>query len=279
MSPQELHASAEAAGAAAEHGSSPGEIMEHLIHHVYDKKIVDISWHPFGLEWLDLSITKHTLMIWLAGALIFVLFRGLYVAQKKRGTRGKFVNLMEPLVLFVRDEMVYPLMGPKNGRKYLPLFLTQFFLILFCNLLGMIPYMAAATGNLAVTGALALTTTFTIFAMGMVEQGPIKFWKHMVPGGVPKALIPLLFPIEVLGIFIKSSALMIRLFANMVAGHIVILTFIGMIFIFHSYFVAIPAIAFALFIDCLELLVAFLQAYIFTMLSVIFVGMAINPEH
>ncbi|MEA2062535.1 MAG: F0F1 ATP synthase subunit A [Gemmatimonadota bacterium] len=275
---------AEAAGHAAEHlqYGDPGYasyVTDHLVAHLYDHTLIRIDWHPFGLQWLDLSITKLTLMIWIAGAAIFLLFRTLAVKQTKRGTSGRYVNFFEPFVLYVRNEMVFSLIGEKYGRKYLPLFLTQFFFILACNLLGMIPFMATATGNLAVCASLAFTTLVTIFVMGMIEQGPVAFWKHLVPPGMPVMLLPILFPIELLGIFIKSFALMIRLFANMVAGHIVILSFIGMIFIFHSYFVALPAIAFALFINLLELFVAFLQAFIFTLLSIIFVGMAINPEH
>ena len=278
---QTTHAVGENAAEAAvhaEHGSS-SEIMQHLIEHVYDYPLIKIDWHPFGWTWLDLSITKLTVMMWIAGTVIFLLFRALAAIQKTKGTRSKYVNFFEPFVLYVRSEMVYSLMGEKTGRRYLPLFLTQFFFILGCNLLGMIPFMATATSNLAVCAALAGTTMFTIFVMGMIEQGPLNFWKHLVPSGMPVVLIPLLFPIELMGIFIKSFALMIRLFANMVAGHIVILTFIGMIFIFHSYLVALPAIAFALFISLLELFVAFLQAYIFTLLSIIFVNMAIHPEH
>ena len=274
---QTAHAVGENAAEAAAHAGhgSPGEIMQYLIEHVYDHPLIKIDWHPFGWTWLDLSITKLTVMMWVAGAVIFLLFRALAAAQKTKGIRGRYVNFLEPFVLYVRNEMVYPLMGEKTGRRYLPLFLTHLYLILCFKL----PFMATATSNLAVCGALAGTTTLTIFVMGMIEQGPLNFWKHMVPSGIPVLLIPLLFPIELMGIFIKSFALMIRLFANMVAGHIVILTFIGMIFIFNSYLVALPAIAFALFISLLELFVAFLQAYIFTMLSIIFVNMAIHPEH
>jgi F-type H+-transporting ATPase subunit a len=275
---------AQTAGHAAEHlqFGDPGYasyVTDHLVAHLFDHTLIQIDWHPFGWTWLDLSITKLTLMMWIAGAAIFILFRSLAVKQRTAGTSGRYLNFFEPFVLYVRNEMVFPLMGEKYGRKYLPLFLTQFFFILGCNLLGMIPFMATATGNLAVCAALACTTMLTIFVMGMIEQGPVAFWKHLVPPGMPVMLLPILFPIEVLGIFIKSFALMIRLFANMVAGHIVILSFIGMIFIFNSFFVALPAIGFALFINILELFVAFLQAFIFTMLSIIFVGMAINPEH
>jgi len=274
-------AAVEHAAGAAEHAAqmTPGEIMQYLIEHVYDTVLIKIDWHPFGWTWLDLSITKLTVMTWIVAAVIFLLFRALVVKQRTRGMSGRYVNFFEPFVLYVRNEMVYPVMGEKNGRKYLPLFLTQFFFILGCNLLGMIPFMATATGNLAVCAALAGTTLFTIFVMGMIEQGPLTFWKHMVPPGMPVLLIPLLFPIEVMGVFIKCFALTIRLFANMVAGHIVILTFIGMIFIFHSYVVALPAIVFALFISLLELFVAFLQAFIFTLLSIVFINMAIHPEH
>ncbi|MEA1997672.1 MAG: F0F1 ATP synthase subunit A [Gemmatimonadota bacterium] len=281
-----LYAATEGAHAAAEHGAHQAEsghdaaaIMQHLIEHVYDYPVVHIGWHPFGLEWLDLSITKLTIMMWISAALIFILFRALAASQRKKQTSGRYINFLEPFVLYVRDEMVYPIMGDKFGRKYLPFFLTQFFFILFANLLGMIPGMATATGNLAVCATLACTTLFAILVMGMVEQGLFTFWKNLVPPGMPVWLIPLLFPIEVISIFIKCFALTIRLFANMTAGHIVILTFIGLIFIFHSYLVAVPSIGFALFIYVLELFVAFLQAFIFTTLSIIFINMAIHPEH
>ncbi|HUU28096.1 MAG TPA: F0F1 ATP synthase subunit A [archaeon] len=270
---------AEAGEHAAAAGHDAGEIMHHLIEHVYDHPVLHIGWHPFGWEWLDLSITKLTLMMWIAAALIFILFRLLAAGQQKKGARGRYVNFLEPFVIYVRDQMVYPTMGPKLGRKYLPFFLTQFFFILFANLLGMIPMMSAATGNIAVCGSLAFTTLAAIIVMGMVEQGLFTFWKNLVPSGMPVWLIPLLFPIEVVSIFIKCFALTIRLFANMTAGHIVILTFIGLIFIFQSYFVAVPSISFALFIYMLEIFVAFLQAFIFTMLSIIFVHMAVHPEH
>ena len=272
------HAAAEAGGH-AEAGHDAGETMMHLIEHVYDHVVIPIEWHPFGWEWLDLSITKLTLMLWLAAVLIFILFRSLAGLQAKKGMSGRYLNFLEPFVIYVRDQMVYPIMGNKLGRKYLPLFLTQFFFILFCNLLGLVPGLATATGNLAVCGTFAFTTLFTIIVMGMVEQGPLTYWKTLVPSGMPWPIIPILFPLELIGIVIKCFALTIRLFANMIAGHIVILSFLGLIFIFHTYFVALPAIAFSLFIYVLELFVGFLQAFIFTLLSIIFIGMAVHPEH
>ena len=285
------HAAAEAAGHGEEAVHGAGEIMKHLLEHGFDTYVFKIDWRPFGLEWLDLSITKVTLNMWIAAALIFIFFRLLVKKQTGENRSGRFLNFLEPFVIYVRSEMVFPIMGEHNGRRYLPLFLTQFFFILFCNLLGLIPVphfgvagvefpgLATATANMAVCTGLSLITLFTIFGMGMVEQGPFKFWKNMVPQGIPLPLLPLLFPIEVLGIFIKCFALTIRLFANMVAGHTVIFTFIGMIFIFHTLWVAPASIAFALFIYVLELFVAFLQAFVFTLLSVIFINMAIHPEH
>ncbi len=283
----------------AAHGAAPageaahgaGEIMRELIEHTFDTYVLKIDWRPFGLQWLDLSITRAVFNMWIAAALIFILFRILSSKQSGGNLRGRYLNFLEPFVIYVRSQMVYPIMGESNGRRYLPFFLTQFFFVLFCNLMGLIPIphfgiggiefpgLATATSNMAVCAALSGITLLTIFFMGMLEQGPLKFWKNLVPSGVPVALIPLLFPIEVIGIFIKGFALTIRLFANMTAGHIVIYTFIGLIFIFHSLFVAPASIAFALFIYMLELFVAFLQAFIFTLLSIIFINMAIHPEH
>lgn len=285
------HGAAQAAGHGKEAVQSASEIMKDLLEHGYDTYVLKIDWRPFGLEWLDLSITKVTVNIWIAAALVFIFFRLLVKKQAGDNRQGRYLNFLEPFVLYVRDEMVYPNMGKENGRRYLPLFLTQFFFILFCNLLGLIPIphfgvagiefpgLATATANVSVCAALSGITLMTILGMGMIEQGPFKFWKSLVPSGIPAPLIPLLFPIEVIGIFIKCFALTIRLFANMTAGHIVILSFFGLIFIFHSYIVAPISIAFVLFIYVLELFVAFLQAFVFTLLSIIFVNMAINPEH
>jgi F-type H+-transporting ATPase subunit a len=285
------HSTTEAAAHGEEAAHGAGEIMRHLIEHGYDTYVLKIDWRPFGLEWLDLSITKVTVNMWIAAALIFFLFRMLSKKQAGGNISGRYLNFLEPFVIYVRNQMVYPVMGESNGKRYLPFFLTQFFFVLFCNLLGLIPIphfgigavhfpgLATATANMGVCAALSAITLMTILGMGMVEQGPIKFWKSLIPSGIPAPLIPLLFPIEVIGIFIKCFALTIRLFANMTAGHIVIFTFIGLIFIFHSLVAAPFAVGFALFIYVLELFVAFLQAFIFTLLSVLFINMAIHPEH
>jgi F-type H+-transporting ATPase subunit a len=194
--------------------------------------------------------------------------------------RGLFQNLFETLVMFVRDEIVRPNLGPKSDR-YLPYLLTAFFFILTCNLLGLVPFGATATSNIMVTAVLA-TFTFVLTQLG----GTRDYWKHILwPPGVPTFVKPILIPVEILGLFTKPFALAVRLFANMTAGHLVILSLIGLIFAFNNLFgpsagygVAPVSVAFSLFIYLLELLVAFIQAYVFTMLSALFIGMAVT-EH
>jgi F-type H+-transporting ATPase subunit a len=191
--------------------------------------------------------------------------------------------MIEIIVLFLRDEIVIPNMGHK-GAGYTGYFATLFFFILIMNLIGLVPYGATATGNLAVTAGLALTTLVLINFAGIREQGVIGYVSHIVPKGVPVWLYPLMFPIEVMGMLIKTFALCIRLFANMIAGHIVILVFLSFIFIFGSFGVAVGlgvapiSVGLVLFTYLLELLVAFLQAYVFVMLTAIFTGAAMHPH-
>ncbi len=232
----------------------------------------------------DISITKHVVMMWVASILVIGVFI-LFARRRAIAPRGSFLNFFETFVLFIRDEMVYKIMGEETGRKYLPFFLTQFFFILFCNLLGLIPYGATATGNLAVTGSLALITLFLIQVGGMIEQGFFSYIKNIVPPGIPLWLYPIMVPVEIMGQFTKPFALTIRLFANMTAGHIVMLSLLSLIFIFKTfgsgvaYAITGPVLFFVLFIDILEIFVALIQAYIFTFLSILFIGAALHPEH
>lgn len=234
---------------------------------------------------IDLSITRHLLFAWLVMLLLYLFTVGgakKYKAGIGRETepRGKSQNMLETFVLFVRDEIAEPNMGDKAG-KFLPYLLTVFFFILGCNLIGLVPFSATATSNITVTAVLA---TFTFLVTQF--SGTKDHWKHLAgPPGVPLFVRPLLIPVEILGLFTKPFALAIRLFANMTAGHIVILSLIGLIFTFTKAYGAtvgwgtsVVWVAFTLFIFCLELLVAFLQAYIFTMLSALFIGMAVE-EH
>lgn len=215
-------------------------------------------------------------MMWLsAGLAIFVLVVAGQMA--KRGWRNRFVYFVESLTVFVRDEIVVPNIG-EEGRPYLPYFLSIFFFVLFMNLLGMVPGSATATGNISVTASLALCTLFMINVAGMRAHGVGGYVKSLVPHGMPVWLLPLMYPIELLGLLTKTFALSIRLFANMIAGHIVIFAFLALIFLFGKLWVAPMSVAAALGINLLELFVAFLQAYIFTLLSAIFVGSAIHSH-
>jgi F-type H+-transporting ATPase subunit a len=188
--------------------------------------------------------------------------------------------MLETLVIYIRDEVAKPNLGPEY-RKYMPYLLTAFFFILTANLLGLVPFGATATSNIAVTAVLAVFT-FVITQL----SGTRDYWRHIfAPPGVPAFVMPILVPIEILGLFTKPFALAIRLFANMTAGHLVILNFIGLIFIIRGLFgdaagwgTSVPAVAMAVFIYGLELLVAFIQAYVFTVLSALFIGMA-SAEH
>lgn len=216
--------------------------------------------------------------------LVLILFSG--VAKHARQGGGDWISRrMAGFAMWVRDEMVVPAMGPERGARFLPWFLTVFFFVLFMNLLGLVPGSATATANIFVTGALATITLLSMVICGMVAQGPIAFWQHLVPH-VPLALWPLMFVVELIGLIVKPFALMVRLFANMTGGHMVVLSFMGLIFFFagtdHSamgYAVSPIAVGFAVFIMIIEAFVALLQAYIFTQLSILFVGASVHPEH
>jgi F-type H+-transporting ATPase subunit a len=259
---------------AASQGGHHGEeanIGDVILHHVLDSKILHIN--IFGI---DLSITKHVLMMWIAAAAVVFVFR--YAFRMHYMVPNGIGNLLEAIIVFLRDEVVLPNMG-EAGRPYLPYLLTVFFFILFCNLLGLIPFAATATGNVSVTAALAIMSLVMIQVSGIREYGLKHHLQNFIPPGIPFWLLPIMIPVEIIGQLTKPFALCIRLFANMTAGHIVILSFLSMIFILQSIFVAPISIFFALFISLLELFVAFLQAYIFTMLTSLFIGMSIHPQH
>jgi F-type H+-transporting ATPase subunit a len=225
----------------------------------------------------DMSITKHVVFLW-GAALIVILF----AIAAARGNRKNKVptglgNLIEVFVVFVRDEIVLANMG-KAGLRYLPYLLTTFFFVLIMNLFGLIPYGATATGNVSVTAGLAAISFIMIQVSAIRAQGLGQYFMHLT-GGVHWSLWLLMVPIEILGLFTKPFALCIRLFANMTGGHIVIVSLFGLIFLFKSYFIAPASIAFVLGINLLELFVAVLQAYIFTMLTSLFMGLGIQAGH
>lgn len=249
---------------------------------ILEHHVVDHIWAFFRLGRLDLPLSKHALMILIVACVLTTVFP--LLIRSGSAALAPFRAMIEMIVLFLRDEVLAPNLGSRT-HAYLPYFATLFFFILLLNLCGLVPYGATATGNLAVTGGLALTTFVLVNFAGMREQGVAGYFSHIVPKGVPLWLYPLLFPIELVGLATKTFALAIRLFANMIAGHIVILSFISFIFIFGAVHIALGlglaapvSVLLVLFISLLELFVAFLQAYVFTFLTAIFTGAAMHPH-
>ncbi|OCX50978.1 ATP synthase F0 subunit A [Mucilaginibacter sp. PPCGB 2223] len=243
---------------------------------------VDENQVPVNEKPLDLSITKNVLALFISVALLMIIFLGIARSYKKNvGKAPKGMqSALEPFILFVRDDIAIPQLGHKYA-KFMPYLLTVFFFIWINNLLGLVPIFpggANLTGNIALTAMLALTT-FIITTV----NGNKSYWGHIFnTPGVPwwlKFPVPLMPVVEFIGIFTKPIALMIRLFANITAGHILVLSLIALIVILKSVYASAFAIPFALFISAIELLVGFLQAFIFTILSALFIGMAIEEHH
>jgi F-type H+-transporting ATPase subunit a len=229
---------------------------------------------------LDLSITKNVASMLITVVLLAFIFLSVAAAYKKTGvtTAPKGLqSFIEPLIIFVRDDIAKPNIS-HNHAKFMPFLLTTFFFIFINNLLGLVPFFPGAAN---VSGNIAFTFTLAIVTFVIVNvNGNKNYWKHIfwMPG-VPVIMKLFLLPIEVIGIFTKPISLMIRLFANITAGHILVLSLICLIFIFKSVFASIVAVPFAVFIGAIELLVAFLQAFIFTMLSALYIGMATEQHH
>jgi F-type H+-transporting ATPase subunit a len=247
-------------------------------------------WTPLhipGLGYLDISPTKHVVMLMVASILCLVTLLLAARAHKRQSTekgnpRG-FANGIEALVLYIRQEVVIPNVG-HHGEKYSPFLLTLFFFILFANLLGLIPYGATPTGNISVTATLAIITFIFVEIAGMRTLGAgyiktIVYWPSDQPVIMKAILTPLMTPIEILSKFTKPFALAIRLFANMTAGHIVVLALIGLIFTFGSFAIAPLPVLMALSIMMLEIFIAFLQAYVFVLLASVFIGLIREGAH
>jgi len=236
----------------------------------------DEDHHPTNVKPLDFSITKNVVLIFMVFVILFFMFKGMAQSYKKNNNLPMGIGrILEPIVIYVRDEIAIPNIGEKHYKKYMSYLLTIFFFIWIVNLFGLTPIGINVTNNIAVTLCLALITYFiTTFS------GNKNYWKHIfwIPG-VPIPMKILLAPIELLGTFIKPFALMIRLYANITAGHIVIMSIIGMMFIFNNWLGSSLSFVLALVLGILELLVAVLQAYIFTVLSALYFGMAVEEHH
>ena len=237
--------------------------------------LYDDSGDVANLMPLDLSITKSVFSILLVSILMFMLFTSLAKSYKENNQIAKGIGrFFEPIVILIRDEIAIPSIGENNYKKYMSFLLTLFFFIWFLNLLGLSPLGVNVTGNIAVTFGLALVT-FLITNLTANKT----YWKHIfwMPG-VPVWLKPLLAPIELLGVFIKPFSLMIRLYANILAGHIVLYSLIGLIFIFKNLVGSSLSLVLVFFISIIEVLVALLQAYIFTLLSALYFGFAVQED-
>jgi F-type H+-transporting ATPase subunit a len=239
---------------------------------------LDEKHHPTNARPLDISLTKNACTLLLSIVIILAVFLNVANGYKKRkGMSPKGLqSWMEPIILFVRDDIAKPNLGHKYER-FMPYLLTVFFFIWFNNMLGLVPFLpggANLTGNIAVTLVLA-TATFCL----TVFNGNKYYWKHIFMPDVPWWMYIVMVPVELFGIFTKPIALMIRLFANITAGHILVLSLICLVFVFDSLYIAPISVAFAVFIGAIELLVAFIQAFIFTILSALFIGMAIEEHH
>jgi F-type H+-transporting ATPase subunit a len=235
----------------------------------------------------DFSITKNVLSLFISCALLFFIFYTVAKTyQKREGLAPKGLqSLVEPLIIFVRDDIARSSIGEKHYKKFLPFLLTVFFFIWINNLLGLIPIPLIGGTNL--TGNIGVTLTLAVFTFVITTISANKnYWQHVFAmPGVPVGILFLLTPIEILGVFLRPFVLMIRLFANITAGHIIALSFFSLIFIFGEmstglgFGVAVVSLAFTIFMTALELLVAFLQAYVFTLLSAIYFGSAVEEHH
>jgi len=271
-------------------------VDDHHIHHNHDGHDHDHASHGeegheghahHGPVVYDLSITKSIFGMLLMLGLMVVLFgrmAGSYRNRQGQAPTG-LTNALEPLVLFLRDEIAIPNIGEKRADKFLPFLMTVFFFIFFANLLGLVPFIGGfnVTGTLGITMVLA-SLVFLITTL----NGNKHYWGHLFwPPGVPLFVMPIIIPIEIVGMFLKPIVLMIRLTANISAGHIIILSFVSLILIFGKggdalaagYGIGIFSTAFMIFMYCLELLVAFLQAFVFTLLAAIYFGEATHEAH
>ena len=299
------------APAAQEHGAAPAAKKpkgpaDILMPHLTDSKHFEYpcihSWEEWAChvtlptwnihipgreEPFDIGPTKHVMWLLIAAIIVATLLLLTASAHKRHshesGHPKGFAAAMEAVMLYLRNEIYLPVLGGHGGEKYVPFCLSLFFFIATCNVLGMFPYGSTATGNIAVTAGLAIITFFMIEIAGMKALGKgyigtIIYWPHDMPLGLKLPLTLSMTPIELISKFTKPFALTVRLFANMVAGHVIILSLIGLIFLF-GWAVAIPSMAMALFITTLEVLVVFVQAFIFSLLAAVFIGQIRAAHH
>ena len=307
------------AGGEQTHDSSVmDQVGDNIIHHVSNSSLDHPLIHLPLVFGIDLSVTKHVFMLWIVAIVVAcaVIIPIQKYLQKNKPVPSGWMNLLEMIVKFIRDSIVKPNIGSKYTETWAPMILTFFFFILFANGIGLIPIFdllgvlnrfifqvpasdnhniinallhggVTATGNFNVTAALAVITFFTILIAGTRAHGFINHWKNLVPPGLAWPVYIILIPIEIIGMFVKPFALTMRLAANMTGGHIAILAILSFMAIFAEMFnsattgmgVALFSVPLATAISGLEIIVVLVQAYVFTLLSAVFIGMAINVHH
>ena len=276
---------------AAEAGNMGQQVGNMILHHITNGPEMELPWvtdltHAVHLPEIptfevlgiaiNMSITRHVVMMLLAAFLLILM--AVLIRRKIALVPKGFTSMVESFVLFIRDDIAKTTMGEEGARRYTPYLCTTFFFILTCNVLGLVPYGSTATSNVSVTAALAFMSFLMIQGAGIRKLGVFGYFKHLIPPGVPWWLAPVMFVVELMGVLAKPFALCIRLFANMVAGHVVILSLIGLIFVM-SIWVFPVSVGFGVFMYFLELFVALLQAYIFTILTSLFIGLLVAGEH
>jgi len=285
----------------AEKKIGPADI---IMPHITDSKHVELPCWKGSAEWacevtlptwnvnlggrvVDFGPTKHVVFLFLSAllvALVVLLAARAHVRSTQTIGRPRgFAAGLEAVILYLRNEVFMPVLGGHGGERFIPFVLSLFFFILFCNLFGLIPYGSTPTGNVSVTLTLALVTFVVVEiagmrALGRGYLGTIIYWPQDMSLPLKLLLSPIMTPVEIIGKFTKPFALTIRLFANMIAGHVIILALIGLIFLF-GYAVALAAIPMALFIMFLEILVAFIQAFVFALLAAVFIGQIRAAHH
>jgi F-type H+-transporting ATPase subunit a len=304
--------------AATEAASDKFNAGETIISHVANSSVDHPLIHLPKVFGIDFSVTKHVFMVWLVAALLFVtvtwIVRRYLRHERDQPVPGGFMNALEAVVEFIRDSIAQPNVGSKWVRTWTPLLLTLFMFILAANIVGLIPVFdvlallnhtvlhlpadsfltrvthggTTATGNFNVTAALATITFVAIIIAGARANGFVQHWKNMVPHGLPAAIYILLIPIEIMGMFVRPFALTMRLAANMTGGHIAILAILSFVFSFTELFGRASAgigaglvlsLPLAVGVSGLEIIVIFVQAYVFTLLTAVFIGMAIHAHH
>lgn len=266
--------------AEAEEESSPFvELINHLTPHQY-------GWAPtWEIAGIDLSITNAVFNMWLAAFLVMGIFW--VAASKRKLVPAGIQNFVEVTMDFIKSNIVYSVMKPKDAKAWFPYIATTFLFILLMNLVGLIPYIGhTATANIWVTAALAINLYLMAAAIGMAKHGPFTFWrKTVVPPDVPKVLLPLMVPIEIISQLARPFSLAVRLFANMLAGHVILLIFVGFIFLVGSSFALahVAVIPLAMVLEtgftAFEVFISFIQAVIFAFLATIYINDALHPGH